>query len=281
MKKLWAILLAAAVFFALAACGKAPAPEAETTLEITEAAAVTGLTFPFPELPSGTAPGQTLPVIAGTGASIVTTTLAGSASVPAVSNSSTTTTTTKPGASSSSTTTTTTTTSTKINTSSTTTSTKATTSSATTTTTTTTTTTQAPPRVTKAPQTFNIDLAKIKALGLPNVTKTITTKNDYGTVKSYNVTGPTLKSVLAALGADMSAINGYTKLAVECTDPADPAKAEYNNFLINSGDSIMALTINGSEDDAPRLFPAVETGQQYAFSGRAIKCVDVMVLNYN
>ena len=134
---------------------------------------------------------------------------------------------------------------------------------------------------TKAPQPFTVDLAKIKALGLPNVTKTITTKNDYGTVKSYDVVGPTLKSVLAALGADMPAINSKSILFVECNDPTDPAEANYNYFLINSGDSIMALTINGSEDDAPRLFPAVESGQQYAFSGKAVKCVDAMILNYN
>jgi NAD(P)H-nitrite reductase large subunit len=118
-------------------------------------------------------------------------------------------------------------------------------------------------------------------MGLGNVTKTVTTQNSFGTVKSYDITGPKLKDVLAALGADMAAVNADSVLQVKCTDPADPASANYNHFLINSNDSILALTVNGSTSDAPRLFPAVETGKEYSDSSKAIKMVDTLALAYN
>jgi len=134
---------------------------------------------------------------------------------------------------------------------------------------------------TKAPKTFTVSAASIKALGLNEVTKTVTTLNSFGTVKSYDVTGPTLKDVLGALGADMSAINSKSVLQVKCTDPGDPAEASYNSFLINSGDTIFALTVNGSAQDAPRLFAAVEAGNTYSDSSKAVKMVDTLILSYN
>ena len=142
----------------------------------------------------------------------------------------------------------------------------------------TTTTTQA---TTKAPQTFTVSVAAIQALGLSEVSITVTTLNSFGTVKSYAIVGPKLKDVLAALGADMTAVNANSVLQVKCTDPSDPASADYNYFLINSNDSIFALTIGGSAADAPRLFAAVEPGNTYSDSGKAVKMVDTLILNYN
>ena len=109
----------------------------------------------------------------------------------------------------------------------------------------------------------------------------MTTLNSFGTVKSYNVTGPRLKDVLAKLGADMSAINSNSVLEVKCTDPSDPASANYSYYLINSNDTIFALTIGGSAADAPRLFAAVEPGNTYSDSSKAIKMVDTLILRYN
>jgi len=121
----------------------------------------------------------------------------------------------------------------------------------------------------------------VQALGLGEVTKTVTTINDFGTVKSYAVSGPRLKDVLAALGADMAAVNSGSVLQVKCTNPADPASASFNNSLINSNDTILALSINGSAADAPRTFAAVEPGNSYSDSRKAIKMVDTLILNYN
>jgi len=133
----------------------------------------------------------------------------------------------------------------------------------------------------EASRTFTVSAASIKALGLSEVTKTVTTLNSFGTVKAYDVTGPTLKDVLGALGADMSAVNSKSVLQVKCTDPSDPAEASYSYFLINSGDTIFALAVNGSAQDAPRLFAAVEAGSTYSDSGKAVKMVDTLILSYN
>jgi len=145
----------------------------------------------------------------------------------------------------------------------------------------TTTTTTAVVSTTKAPQTWSVNLAIIQALGLPEVTKTVTTQNSFGTIKSYAAQGPKLKDVLTALGADMSALNSRSVLQVKCTDPSDPASADYNYFLIGSDDSVFALSVGGSTADAPRLFAAVEPGQTYTDSGKCVKLVDTLILNYN
>jgi len=159
-----------------------------------------------------------------------------------------------------------------------TTTTTATTAEPTTSSTTTTTTMVA---TTKAPQTWNVDLTTIQAWGLETVSMTVTTQNSFGTVKSYDVVGPKLKDVLERLGADMAAINAGSVVEAKCTDPADPASAAFNYFLITNDDTIVALTVGGSAADVPRLFAAVEPGNVYSDSGKAVKLVDTLILNYN
>ena len=273
MKRFLALPLALAVLLMLAACGTSPAQggeetSAEPTTETTTQEETSAVTlFSIPALPGVAAEttGVTMPVIATPppATRMTTTRTAPAPSSPATAGSTAATTTKATPVTTSATATATTTTTTAT--------------TATTTTTTTTTTTAA----TKAPRTWTISLSTIRALGLAEVRKTVTTLNSFGTIKSYDISGPKLKDVLAALGADMSAINGRSTLKAICGNPSDPASADYNYFLINSNDSILALTVNGTEDDAPRLFPAVEAGSAHADSGKAVKMVDTLILSYN
>jgi len=269
MKRILALLLALAALFVLAACGKSPArEEEETSVEAatTETLAqeeTPGFVFSIPALPgvTQTAAGTadiTMPVIASQAPAQATaaTRTAAAPTFPAAAGS---TTTTKPITTAAATTATT---------------------IATTTAAPTTTTTPTNP-TTKAPRTWTISRSSIEALGLAEVTKTVSTLNSFGTIKSYEVKGPTLKAVLEKLGADMSAISSNSVLLVKCTDPSDPAEAKYGYTLINSGDSILALTVNGSAEDTPRLFAAVESGNTYSDSAKAIKMVDTLTLSYN
>jgi len=270
MKRLLALLLALALVFAIAACGKSPAQDEEEisaeTTTITEETAreeASSTLFPFPELPSAT---QLTPESAGALPAIAAPAQATAApathtfptpSSPAMGGTTATTkaaTTTKPATT--------------------------TTAASTTTTTATTATTTTTQRQTLAPRTFAISPASVQAMGLSNVSKTVTTLNDFGTIKSYEITGPRLKDVLAALGADMSAINNRSVLKV-VDNGSKPSSADFNSFLINSNDTILALTIDGFTADAPRMFAAVEPGSTYSDSSKAIKWVDTFILTYN
>jgi len=145
------------------------------------------------------------------------------------------------------------------------------TASSTTTTTTTTTETQDPTWVKV------ISIADIEALGLSNVSITVTTINAANTITNTAITGPKMKEVLEALGADMSRITGSSTLAVVASDA--PTEYPYTNAMFMGDAAVLAM----GRSDSPRLYPAPSVlfeGTMYVDNGLCCKYVQTLTLTY-